>query len=350
MEEKLNFHRLMVLRSFYDNTFIIMGLLCIVLPELSEAYKSGIYSYIFPTAFPFARIAATGTMYSTIAITIERYLAVCCPFYAVSRTWSAKRYIVPIVIFSFLYNLPIFFEYENTVCKKQQNETATIVEIQNNTEMAQQANGSLTDIHQHKIKEKITPTQHNKFLNNCTSDYVYISPSTMRLDYTYFVVYRIGFELFFKCILPFVVLIVLNAFMVKTLVLDAAPKEKIYLIPISKEDKASIGINGKEVEQPSKVNVLDTKHDTLFLAKVNLMIALLFILCHSIRWIPFFYEMKTEITGHVESVMWKWPKWINTITDISNFLIIVASSMNCYIYYRLPMYLFLKTLCYGKNY
>ena len=34
----------------------------------------------------------------------------CQPFYHVSREWSAWRYIAPIVILAFVYNMPKFFE------------------------------------------------------------------------------------------------------------------------------------------------------------------------------------------------------------------------------------------------
>jgi hypothetical protein len=58
----------------------------------------------------FTQIALTGSIYSTLAITVERYLTVCHPFYTVSHRWSATHYVAPIVTFSFLYNLPKFFE------------------------------------------------------------------------------------------------------------------------------------------------------------------------------------------------------------------------------------------------
>ncbi len=57
---------------------------------------SGAHAIFLPKALPVAQIAMTGSIYSTLAITIERYLIVCHPFYTVSHSWKAKRYIVPI--------------------------------------------------------------------------------------------------------------------------------------------------------------------------------------------------------------------------------------------------------------
>ena len=56
------------------------------------------------------QIGLTGGIYFTVAVTVERYLTVCQPFYHVSHKWSAWRYIAPIVILAFAYNMPKFFE------------------------------------------------------------------------------------------------------------------------------------------------------------------------------------------------------------------------------------------------
>ena len=45
-----------------------------------------------------------------MAITVERYLTVCHPFYKLSHEWPTKYYIIPIFCFSFIYNIPKFFE------------------------------------------------------------------------------------------------------------------------------------------------------------------------------------------------------------------------------------------------
>lgn len=104
---QLKFHRLMMLLSTYDSVYVLLSILLFALPYMSQAYReSGAHYYILPKALPFAQIALTGSIYSTLAITIERYLIVCHPFYTVSHSWSAKKYIVPIVVFSLLYNSP----------------------------------------------------------------------------------------------------------------------------------------------------------------------------------------------------------------------------------------------------
>ena len=44
----------------------------------------------------------------------------------VEKLWSAKRYIIPIIVFSLLYNAPHFFEFKTVyVGPKNQNESIT---------------------------------------------------------------------------------------------------------------------------------------------------------------------------------------------------------------------------------
>ena len=52
----------------------------------------------------------SGSIYFTMAITVERYLSVCHPFYRVRHTWPPWFFVVPIAVFSVVYNLPTFFE------------------------------------------------------------------------------------------------------------------------------------------------------------------------------------------------------------------------------------------------
>ena len=58
------------------------------------------------------QITLTGSCYTTIAITIERFLAIRLPFFIQKHNVKARVFIIPIVMYCFLYNLPRFFEYE----------------------------------------------------------------------------------------------------------------------------------------------------------------------------------------------------------------------------------------------
>ena len=121
-EVKLNFHKLMITLAIYDTINVSLCILVFSIPELFEAYiSSGVYAYVVPKAIPMIQVALTGSVYCTVAISLERYLTVCHPFYVTTKRWSEKRYIIPIILFSILYNLPHFLEL-TTECSDFKNE------------------------------------------------------------------------------------------------------------------------------------------------------------------------------------------------------------------------------------
>ncbi len=64
------------------------------------------------------------------------------------------------------------------------------------------------------------------------------------------------------------------------------------------------------------------------LAKVSLSIVIVFILCHSVKWIPNLYELSRLTTKDAR----EWPPWVESVTHISHFLMTFNSSVNFYIY------------------
>ena len=135
---------------------------------------SGAHSIFLPKALPVAQIALTGSIYSTLAITVERYLIVCHPFYTVSHKWSAKRYIIPIVAWSLLYNAPKFFELHTTF---------------------------------------------NETMINITKKGYDVDAAEFRLNEYYIKIYCIWMNFIFMGLIPFFTLILLNAQTLRSLVL-----------------------------------------------------------------------------------------------------------------------------------
>ena len=57
------------------------------------------------------QICLTGSCYTTIAITVERFLAVRLPFFMQRYNTKARHFMIPVVIYALVYNIPRFFEY-----------------------------------------------------------------------------------------------------------------------------------------------------------------------------------------------------------------------------------------------
>ena len=98
-----------------DNVLIISAWLAFAAPVLFENYERDGYSgYLVPWMVPIAQVAITCNIYFTIAISIERHIVICRPFFhrGQHRHISSKTYIIPIFMFSFIYNISKFFELE----------------------------------------------------------------------------------------------------------------------------------------------------------------------------------------------------------------------------------------------
>ena len=72
------------------------------------------------------------------------------------------------------------------------------------------------------------------------------------------------------------------------------------------------------------------KFGEIVLAKISIIIATVFLTFHSVRWIPNIFELIQRIPSDLEEI--PWPEWIQTVTTISHFLILLNSSVNYYIY------------------
>ena len=72
------------------------------------------------------------------------------------------------------------------------------------------------------------------------------------------------------------------------------------------------------------------KTNEIVLSKVSLIISLVFIICHSIRFVPNIYELIARIHDNQYDL---WPDWIECFTYLSHLLTVFNASVNFYIYY-----------------
>merc|ERR1719206_313081 len=97
--------------AIFDLLYILMSIMLFSLPTLYPSIRRiSVYAYLVPVLLPLAQIGLTGSIYLTVAISIERYTTVVHPFFKLSHSWSSSIYIIPTVIFSIAYNIPKFME------------------------------------------------------------------------------------------------------------------------------------------------------------------------------------------------------------------------------------------------
>lgn len=75
-------------------------------------YYFYVYPHIVPVVYPLASMVQTASVYLTLTVSLERFVAVCHPLRARSlcTCGRAKLYVIGIMVFSVIYNLPKFFE------------------------------------------------------------------------------------------------------------------------------------------------------------------------------------------------------------------------------------------------
>ena len=74
---------------------------------------SPVLAYVCKYIYPLAMVAQTGSIWTLVVITLERFMAVCFPFLAKDfcSTGRTKLFLAGVVLFAFLYNSCRFFEY-----------------------------------------------------------------------------------------------------------------------------------------------------------------------------------------------------------------------------------------------
>jgi hypothetical protein len=203
-----NFHALMLALCAYDSTYIVVSLLLFALPQFSDSYTdSGAYFRLLPWTLPLAQIGLSGSIYLTVAITLERYFTVCHPFFRVSHAWPAKLYIAPIVTLSVLYNIPKFFELRT----RYPSVRAVSGFVNGSSEAVfydADDPAALDDIYESLSRNDSLSVERVSFG---------IRPTDLRLDKAYVKVYCIWMNLLLNGILPFMTLIVLNALILRRL-------------------------------------------------------------------------------------------------------------------------------------
>ena len=336
IRNQLKFHRLMVTLAVYDTFCILLSIIIFTFPLVSKSFvTSGVYHHLVPKILPLVQIAMTGSVYSTIAISLERYLIVCHPFYVVSHEWSFKKYILPIITFSFVYNIPRFFELKTEVKEIEKLSAGNYSESMDNK-------NSLIDENINKMRNTLAPS--NSFLNHSESITQHISynynivPTEMRTDTYYYSIYYIWTNFLVMGLFPYFILMTLNIRTLKGLLSNMKlsghniPQVQARFEVIKRDEKCVTQIKRRyensQSDQTSSNDLSRIKTSELRLAKVSLIIVFVFILCHSARWIPNVYELYSRVTTN-ELV---WSTWVESVTNLSNFLVVLNSSVNFFIY------------------
>jgi len=112
LDLKPAFANLLKCLSVFDIIFLACVIWLYALPLLIPASEE-IEPFTTPYILPFTHIALTGSVYTVVAVALERFYNVCRPFNRnLGSVLNGRGYIITITVFSILYNLVKFFEFE----------------------------------------------------------------------------------------------------------------------------------------------------------------------------------------------------------------------------------------------
>uniref|UniRef100_A0A0N4ZYB4 G_PROTEIN_RECEP_F1_2 domain-containing protein n=1 Tax=Parastrongyloides trichosuri TaxID=131310 RepID=A0A0N4ZYB4_PARTI len=120
-------HYYLITLTLWQTGVLINGFLLYSFPNIYRIYFGSLESYqlVYPYVFAGANITMVATVWVILALTVDRYLALCKPLKHryIGKRSRVKRIMILVSILSFLYNIPRFFEIvTKQLCTIKNNE------------------------------------------------------------------------------------------------------------------------------------------------------------------------------------------------------------------------------------
>jgi len=275
VELKPSFANLLKCLSVFDTVFLTCILLQYSLPSLSDAYLTWLLPHITPYILPIIHITLTGSVYTVVAVAIERFLTVCFPFKQ-CHMCNGLGYILPIIAFSILYNTTKFFEIETIYLEHK--------------DWQMDSNGTII----------FTLWWVKRFLSQVVI-YPWLNATELRQDpaYAKYVVFILNFVV--MGLVPVVMLAVLNFFIYRSI------------------SRATATHN----------NISSAHRRDGTMARLLMAIVVVFLCCHSTKIIVNFYEAVQMVQyGRLE----EHPAWVMILVKVNHVLLTINSATNIVIY------------------
>ncbi|UYV71590.1 GPRNNA1 [Cordylochernes scorpioides] len=121
--------------AVFDSLVLASAALALGLPALALGlpallpYRRRWHAWLVPLVYPLGLIAQTGSVWTTVGVTLERYVAVCHPLRARSLCTQrrARVALLTVAAFSLVYNAPRFFEVYCTEIPSENGDNQTVL-------------------------------------------------------------------------------------------------------------------------------------------------------------------------------------------------------------------------------
>lgn len=286
------FHQLLLALACFDILYITFGGLNYTFKAFTMNNET--FTLALPIIYPFTNITMNATIFMTTAISIERFLGICYPLHLPPHNRKSWFYILPVLLLSFVLNIPKFLEGEIKWEDQWEEERDSYSE----TEIG---SGDFNISTGYIFNDEEVPRSIPGY-----------RPTDLRKNSNYIKFYKTYFRLFSTAVIPFFGLIFINA----RIILDLRQ------------------LKPKRFGSQRKL----WKELNMFL--VLLCIVVIFICCHVPRVIIDIWEFShvesivecNELANHLAGHPFLPPKWIMCLNHISHFTGILSSSTNFLIY------------------
>jgi len=331
------FYRLMLMLAVVDTLFLIFSSLTFCLPHLNQHYAEHYWMILVPYTLPLAQTCLTASVYMTISLTAERFFSVVHPLYQLQNRWlrSSLLLTAPGIVFSIIFTLPNYFqlctvtrdstvlsdddlqkEFPNlsvsTLLNLTQNHVAQFPE---NNLTVQRVNETYFLIPAGRSSYNITISE-DFTLNLMEKPYFDIQFANFRSNPIYIKVYVLWLNLIFNLIIPLLILGCLNKQIYKKL--NQIP-ERCPSISSNINNSVKLHYMTLRRTRDSKLRKRERR-----LARISILIVIIFIICHSVKNIPNIVEIFGEDPRKVPV--------ISQILLIGHLLLSVNSSVNFLVY------------------
>lgn len=294
---KETFHKLLICLSCFDSLFIGSAILIYSI-RAYKLYQKGtllayLVDYTFMIIYPLANVALYGSIYITLAVSIERFLGVVYPVQSRTRPrrhlWS---YLVPVLVLSIGLNIPKALEFQ----LKATNETR------------QEA-----------------------------------GESEWARDLTYIHYYKVWCNLIVTAIIPITILVICNG-----IIFFQLRKSRKEMLASRQANNTALATTISTTTTTAAATTTSTGMATscgnrtqgcnspdYSLALILAGIVIVFVVCHSCRFFLAFYHVsvveKTSLCMEKNKPT-QLPSWMYVVAPINHLMLMVNSSVNFIIY------------------
>ena len=308
--KKIFFNKLLICLTIFDILFIINGVYESYRLNMAKTDYCSMQGYVLIFLYPFRQIVLCCSIYMTMMLAFERYLAVSKPItyrrssIAASEHMRLLKHVMPVIMISVIYTIPAFLSF---TIRSFPIPSEDAISERNGT-MKEMLNSSLS--------------------NNDMIDLIYcVQPTELRLSKR-FVLWYINIASFVVTgAIPIICLTVLNI--------------RIFLIiRISMKNRERLNVSIRGGNRRNQHQKRRRRSEEIRQAMILFGVVIVFFICHILRIILDIEELisfenlnetieRAERNGKFcEGVQF----WTMITTDISHFLIQVNASINFFIY------------------